>query len=69
MHKHKKGKHIEYKYLELQEYLTSSANIELKEQRKIFALRCEMDIIKVNFPRMGKLKNAARRNAFFSTQT
>ena len=46
-----KGSMIKYDCLELQDYLNPAANISIKDQRYIFSLRCEMNILKSNFKR------------------
>ena len=46
-----KGARIKYDCLELQDYLKPSSNISIEDQRIIFGLRCEMNILKSNFKR------------------
>ena len=46
-----KGSGIKYEFLELQDYLRSSSNISLEDQRLLFSLRCEMNQLKTNFTR------------------
>ena len=53
-----KGSHIKYQQLEIQDYLTPSANLTLEDQQLIFSLRCEMIPLKVNFSRKESLKEA-----------
>ena len=46
-----KGSRIQYNSLELQDYLSPSSNISLENQRFLFSIRCEMNILKLNFTR------------------
>ena len=46
-----KGSRIKYESLELQDYLNPSSNILIENQRFLFSLRCEMNILKSNFKR------------------
>ena len=51
-----KGSDIEYQTLELQDYLSPSANLPLEDQQLMFSLRCKMKQLKVNFSRNDKIK-------------
>ena len=44
-----KGAKINYKTLEIQDYLQPCSNIKIEEQRYLFSLRSEMNKIKANF--------------------
>ena len=44
-----KGARIKYECLELQNYLSSSSNLTREDQRLLFSLRCEMNLLKANF--------------------
>ena len=57
LEKYTKGKHIEYNELELQEYLTPSANLNLEQQREIFSFRCKMNLLKEFFSNMIELES------------
>ena len=46
-----KGRLIKYDELELQDYLQACANISFEDQKRIFSLRCEMNLIRLNFKR------------------
>ena len=46
-----KGSRISYSSLELQDYLHPSSNINVEDQRFLFSLRSEMNILKSNFRR------------------
>ena len=46
-----KGSRIKYENLELQDYLQPSSNLKLEDQRFLFSLRCEMNVLKTNFKR------------------
>ena len=46
-----KGSRIKYESLELQDYLNPSSNISIENQRLLFSLRCQMNILKSNFKR------------------
>ena len=46
-----KGSFIKYNTLELQDYLQPCANISFEDQKLIFSLRCEMNLIRFNFKR------------------
>ena len=54
--KKEKGALIRYESLELQDYLNSSANLKIEEQRFIFSLRSEMNPLKSNFKRNHKME-------------
>ena len=60
-----KGSAIEYKTLELQDYLSSSSNLKLEDQQLLFSLRCKMNHLKVNF---SKNKNMKERFCIRSCQ-
>ena len=46
-----KGARIVYDCLELQDYLNPFSNLKLEDQRFLFSLRCQMNILKSNFSR------------------
>ena len=46
-----KGSRIRYESLELQDYLNPFSNISIENQRLLFSLRCEMNILKSTFRR------------------
>ena len=46
-----KGSRIQYNSLELQDYLSPSSNISIENQRFLFSIRCEMNMLKSNFTR------------------
>jgi hypothetical protein len=67
-HKHKqtkceKGSKINYYQIEIQDYLTPSANLTLEDQQLIFSLRCEMNPLKVNLSREKKFERILLFNA------
>ena len=51
-----KGSEIKYDKLEIQDYLSPSANITLEKQQQIFSLRCKMNPLKENFSRNEQIK-------------
>ena len=49
--KGEKGRDIDYKTLELQDYLCPHSNLKLEDQRILFSYRSRMNQLKTNFSR------------------
>ena len=50
--KYETGSEIKYEKLEIQDYLSPSANLTLEKQRQLFSLRCKMNQLKYKFQEM-----------------
>ena len=58
-----KGRDIKYTHLNIQPYLRTIENINLKSQREIFALRTQMNHIPANFCSSSQVQKCEKCNA------
>ena len=58
-----KGRHIKYTHFQLQPYLSTIENIDLKSQREIFSLRTQMNHIPANFCSSSQVQKCEKCNS------